>query len=59
MEFLPATILLRYMEHLNHTTIVLTSDLGGHAQTFKDGTRRINKRLVVAISVLADDSLDR
>ncbi|MCZ6502935.1 MAG: glycosyltransferase [Gammaproteobacteria bacterium] len=59
MEFLPATTLLNYMEHLNHATIVLNPELGGRAQTIKKGTKRINQRLAVANAVLADDSLDK
>ena len=58
MEFLPATTLLGYMEHLNHATIVLNPELGGRAQTIKKGTRRINQRLAVTNAVLADGSLD-
>lgn len=60
MIFLPPEILIKYMVHLNHATMVLNPDLSSRPKSIRKGLRRIRKILneLQAEKILADDSLD-
>lgn len=61
MIFLPSEQLGRYVDHINHATMVLNPELGARDKTIKAGKERIDQRLkaVNANQILADISLDR
>lgn len=60
MIFIPSEILLHYLDHINHATMVLNPELGIKTPSIKKGLRRIKKRLEEfhAKTVLANDQLD-
>lgn len=60
MVFLESAQLGRYVDHVNHATMVLNPELGMMAKTIRTGNRRIQAKLrgIDAGGILADDSLD-
>lgn len=60
MVFLESAQLGRYVDHVNHATMVLNPELGMMAKTIRAGNRRIQAKLrgIDAGGILADDSLD-
>ncbi len=60
MIFLPAEILMRYILHVNHATMVLNPHLGSSQRSVSSGTRRIQKALdsIQADAILRDTALD-
>lgn len=60
MKFVPSEILIRYVVHLNHATMILNPELGSREKTVKKGVRRIHAMLkdMKAEEILQDDSLD-
>lgn len=60
MVFLESEQLGRYVDHVNHATMVLNPELGMMARTIRTGNRRIRTKLrgIDADRILADDSLD-
>ena len=60
MIFLESERLGRYVDHLNHATMVLNPDLGSKDATVRSGRKRIQAKLrgIDAVGILADDSLD-
>ncbi|HRP95669.1 MAG TPA: glycosyltransferase [Rhodocyclaceae bacterium] len=61
MVFLESDLLGRYVDHLNHATMVLNPELGSNQRSIREGQKRIRQKLrgVDAVGLLADDSLDR
>lgn len=61
MHFLASDVLNRYLNHINHATMVLNPELGSRQSTISKGMRRIQKQLhaLNAKSILADTSLDQ
>ena len=61
MVFLDSAHLGRYVDHLNHATLVLNPELGSKASTVRSGKKRIQARMrgIDAVGILADASLDR
>lgn len=61
MVFLDSPHLGRYVDHLNHATMVLNPELGSKAPTVRSGKKRIQARMrgIDAVGLLADASLDR
>jgi GT2 family glycosyltransferase len=61
MIFLPSSILLKYMDHINHATTVLNPELSRSQQSVTKGMRRIQKSLdsFHADAILNDAQLDR
>ena len=61
MIFLPSEILIKYLVHLNHATMVLNPDLGSRPRSIRKGHSRIRKFLneLQAEKILADESLDQ
>ena len=45
MKFLASEDLLKYMDHINHATMILNPALGANSRTIKKGLKRIQARL--------------
>lgn len=60
MLFLNSAELGRYVDHLNHATMVLNPEFGSSEQMRKEGNRRIKEKLrgIDASAILADTTLD-
>ncbi len=60
MLFLESTYLGKYIDHLNHATMVLNPELGSSEKMRKSGNKRIQAKLrgIDAAEVLANTSLD-
>lgn len=60
MVFLESEQLGRYVDHLNHATMVLNPDLGSKRKSIREGQKRIQQKLrgIDAVAILADSSLD-
>ena len=60
MVFLESEYLSKYMDHLNHATLILNPELGSKKKTIDKGLKRIKWKLASlnAEKILADDSLD-
>jgi GT2 family glycosyltransferase len=61
MIFLPSETLIRYLDHVNHATVVLNPHLSSRQKSVDKGLRRIEKSLarLGAETILQDASLDR
>ena len=60
MIFFPSSMLIRYIEHINHATTVLNPQLSTRQKSIDKGMRRIEKSLerLNAKAILQDASLD-
>ena len=60
MTFLDSAHLGRYIDHLNHATMVLNPELGSKSSSIKEGRKRIKSKLrgIDATAILANDALD-
>ncbi len=60
MLFLPTAKLGKYVDHLNHATMVLNPEFGSKKKVYRKGNKRIKKGLrgVNAVEILSNDSLD-
>jgi hypothetical protein len=60
MLFLPSDTLLKYMDHINHATVILNPELSRNQKSVAKGQRRIQKSLKSfdADTILLDKSLD-
>lgn len=60
MKFLPSSILLKYMDHINHATTVLNPELSRHQKSVVKGLHRIQRSLdgFNAKEILKDSRLD-
>ncbi len=60
MKFIPSSVLLNYMEHINHATTVLNPALSRNEKSVTKGMRRIQKSLDAfnASSILQNNGLD-
>jgi GT2 family glycosyltransferase len=60
MRFLPSEILNRYLNHINHATMILNPELGSRQRTIDKGLKRIQRQLQLlqAETILGDSSLD-
>jgi hypothetical protein len=61
MLFLESEQLGKYVDHLNHATMVLNPELGSSASMVRSGKKRVGNKLrgIDADAILADDSLDQ
>jgi hypothetical protein len=59
MEFIPPEILIKYMDHLNHATMILNPAIGGRKTAAPKARRALDIRLERFRAILADDSLDK
>ena len=59
MEFIPPEILIKYMDHLNHATMILNPSIGDRRTAAPKARQSLESRLERYRSILADDSLDR
>lgn len=61
MRFLESEDLGRYVDHVNHATMVLNPELGSSDRMIRSGRKRVGNKLrgIDADGILADDSLDR
>ena len=60
MLFIESAKLGKYIDHLNHATLVLNPDLGSKSSTIREGKKRIKQKLrgIDAAAILDDISLD-
>jgi glycosyltransferase involved in cell wall biosynthesis len=61
MIFLPSKVLLNYLDHINHATMVLNPNLGAKTTSIKQGLKRIEKQLAQfdAKAILRNEQLDQ
>ena len=59
MEFIPPEILIRYMDHLNHATMILNPSIGSRRTSSSRARKSLKKRMARYRDILADDSLDK
>jgi glycosyltransferase involved in cell wall biosynthesis len=61
MVFLPSEILLKYMDHINHGTIIINPELSSDRRSVTRGQKRIEQSLASfnAYEILQDNSLDQ
>ena len=59
MVFIPPEILIRYMDHLNHATMILNPAIGSRKTASPKARQSLEKRLEQFRAILADDSLDK
>ena len=59
MEFIPPEILLKYMEHLNHATMILNPVVGSRRTSAPKARQALESRMARYRDILADDSLDK
>lgn len=52
MLFIPSAVLLYYLDHINHATMVLNPELGTTPHSVKKGLKRIKKRLAAFQALL-------
>ena len=59
MEFIPPEVLIRYMDHLNHATMILNPEIGTSKTAAPEARQSLADRMERFRDILADDSLDR
>lgn len=61
MRFMESEQLGKYVDHLNHATMVLNPELGSSASMIRSGSKRVKTKLrgIDADAILADQSLDQ
>ena len=59
MEFIPPEILLKYMEHLNHATMILNPVVGSRRTSAPKARKALEAGMARYRDILADDSLDK
>lgn len=58
MDFIPPEVLIRYMDHLNHATMILNPTIGSRKTASPKARMSLEKRMEQFRAILADDSLD-
>ena len=58
MDFIPPEVLIRYMDHLNHATMILNPTIGSRKTASPKARQSLEKRLEQFRAILADESLD-
>ena len=59
MEFIQPEILIKYMDHLNHATMILNPAIGSRKTAAPKARQSLESRLARFRAILADDSLDK
>ena len=59
MEFIPPEVLIKYMDHLNHATMILNPEIGTRKLAAPEVRQSLADRMARFRDILADDSLDR
>ena len=59
MEFIPPEVLIKYMDHLNHATMILNPAIGDRRTSTRRARRSLDARMERYRAILADDSLDK
>ena len=59
MDFIPPEVLIRYMDHLNHATMILNPEIGTRKTAAPGMRHSLAARMERFRDILADDSLDR
>ena len=59
MEFIPPEILIKYMDHLNHATMILNPEIGTRKLAAPEVRQALAARMERFRDILADSSLDR
>ena len=58
MDFIPPEVLIRYMDHLNHATMILNPTIGSRKTASPKARQSLEKRMEQFRAILADESLD-
>ena len=58
MDFIPPEVLIKYMDHLNHATMILNPAIGSRKTAAPKARQSLDARLARFQAILADDSLD-
>ena len=59
MEFIPPEVLIKYMDHLNHATMILNPSIGSRRTSSSRARKSLKSKMEHYRDILADDSLDR
>ena len=59
MEFIPPEVLIEYMDHLNHATMILNPTIGSRRTSSRRARSLLESRMARYRNILDDDSLDR
>ena len=59
MEFIPPEVLIKYLDHLNHATMILNPEIGSRKTAALEARQSLADRMERFRDILADDSLDR
>ena len=59
MEFIPPEVLIKYMDHLNHATMILNPSIGSRKTAAPKARQSLESRLERYRAILANDSLDK
>ncbi|MDD6336780.1 MAG: glycosyltransferase [Lentisphaeria bacterium] len=59
MEFIPPEVLIKYLDHLNHATMILNPAIGSRKTAAPEARQSLVDRMERFRDILADDSLDR
>ena len=59
MDFIPPEVLIKYMDHLNHATMILNPEIGSRKTAAPKARQSLAARMERFQAILADDSLDR
>jgi hypothetical protein len=59
LEFIPPDVLIRYMDHLNHATMILNPSIGSRRTSSRRARRSLDAKMARYRDILADDSLDK
>ena len=59
MEFIPPEILIKYMDHLNHATMILNPSISDRKTSAPEVREALDAKMARFRDILADDSLDK
>jgi hypothetical protein len=59
MEFIPPEVLIKYMDHLNHATMILNPSIGDRRTSAPKARESLESRMERYRDILADDALDK
>jgi len=59
MEFIPPEILIKYMDHLNHATMILNPSISDRKTSAPEVREALDAKMARFQDILADDSLDK
>ena len=59
MEFIPPEVLVKYMDHLNHATMILNPSISDRKTSAPEVREALDAKMARFRDILADDSLDK